>query len=71
MRKQCGLANCQNAITQNEPGGKVGYTIGDKQKEVHCCQSCTYKIMTAPRGTWHIDEKVRLRPIPARPTIIT
>lgn len=69
--KQCGFRNCDNQISRNQPGAKVGFQINNLNKEVLACQECAYKIMVAPRGTWHITKHYELKPIPAKPIIIT
>lgn len=71
MITRCGLTNCDNLRTPKEPGAEIGYTINNLNRKVLVCQPCAFKIMTAPRGTWEITKHGALRPLPAKPIIIT
>jgi hypothetical protein len=70
IKKQlCGLKGCGKVLG---PGAaEVGYEQDGKTKKVRVCSEHAWMIMTAPRGTWRINEKCELVPIPAKPTIIT
>lgn len=65
---RCGLKGCDNHLG---PGAAdVGYEHDGKTKNVRCCSACTWKIMTAPRGTFVITKDKELKPIPAKRIII-
>lgn len=69
--ENCGFANCSNRISRNEKGVRVGYQINNLNKELIACMECGMKLMTSPRGTWHVTKFKELKPIPAKPIIIT
>lgn len=71
MRQECGLNNCNNPRTAERPGAEVGYIINNLTRRVLVCNECAFKLMGMPRGTWEITKHRELKPIPARPAIIT
>lgn len=67
--KFCGLAGCRIKLG---PGAmRVTFTRLGKDTAVDVCAFHGDLITRAPRGTWHITENFELKPIPAKPTIIT
>lgn len=72
MRNRCQLVNCSNTFGPPAPHGvEVGYVINNLTRRIVVCYSCGEKIVQSPRGTWEITAHKELRPVGARPFIIT
>jgi hypothetical protein len=68
--KTCEFVGCSNSITPQARGARIGYTVNNLNREVHACQECAMKVMTAPRGTFYVSKHRELI-LNLRPTIIT
>ena len=67
---RCEFAGCDNVITQQNPGAKIGYQINNLNRELRACSTCVTKVVAAPRGTFEITARKELK-VNNRPTIIT
>lgn len=67
---RCEFAGCDNIITQQNPGARIGFTVNNLNRELRACSGCATKVLSAPRGTFEITARKELR-INRRPTIIT
>ena len=65
-RKACQIKLCSNSL---EGGADVGVMLEAGLKNIKVCARHAYILMTAPRGTYTITEKLELKPIPAKKII--
>lgn len=67
---RCDLKYCSNPI--GEGASKIGFRMedGKRIKEVRVCAPHTYRIMCAPRGTFHLTDDCELTKKPSNPLII-